>query len=47
MIINIWPVKPFETVMVIKGYANKIELNTKIILFPRRQEVAHLFGTLP
>ena len=24
---NIWPVKPFETVMVIKGYTNKIELN--------------------
>ena len=24
---NIWPVKPFETVMVIKGYINKIELN--------------------
>ena len=21
---NIWPVKPFETVMVIKGYTNKI-----------------------
>ena len=25
--INIWPVKPFETVIVIKGYTNKIELN--------------------
>ena len=24
---NILPVKPFETVMVIKGYTNKIELN--------------------
>ena len=24
---NIVPVKPFETVMVIKGYRNKIELN--------------------
>ena len=24
---NTWPVKPFETVMVIKGYTNKIELN--------------------
>ena len=26
-VINIWPVKPFETVMVIKGYTNKIEFN--------------------
>jgi hypothetical protein len=26
-VMNIWPVKPFETVMVIKGYTNKIELN--------------------
>jgi hypothetical protein len=26
-VINIWPVKPFEAVMVIKGYTNKIELN--------------------
>ena len=25
--INIWPVEPFETVPVIKGYTNKIELN--------------------
>ena len=25
--VNIWPVKPFETVMVIKCYTNKIELN--------------------
>ena len=25
--INIWPVKPFEIVMVIKGYTNTIELN--------------------
>ena len=24
-VINIWPVKPFETLMVIKGYTNKIE----------------------
>jgi hypothetical protein len=24
---NIWPVKPFETVMVNKGYTNTIELN--------------------
>jgi hypothetical protein len=24
---NMWPVKPFETVMVIKGYTNKIEFN--------------------
>ena len=23
-VINIWPVKPFETVMVIKGYTNKM-----------------------
>ena len=26
-VINIWPVKPFETVIVIKGYTNKIEFN--------------------
>ena len=26
-VINIWPVKPFETVMVIEGYTNRIELN--------------------
>ena len=26
-VINILPVKPFESVMVIKGYTNKIELN--------------------
>ena len=26
-VMNIWPVKPFETVMVIKGYINTIELN--------------------
>ena len=26
-VINTWPVKLFETVMVIKGYTNKIELN--------------------
>ena len=26
-VVNIWPDKPFETVMVIKGYTNKIELN--------------------
>ena len=26
-VIDIWPVKPFETVMVITGYTNKIELN--------------------
>ena len=26
-VINTWPVKPFETVMVIKGYTNTIELN--------------------
>ena len=25
------PVKPFETVMVVKGYANKIELNICVI----------------
>ena len=25
--INIWPVKPFRTVMVIKGYANRISFN--------------------
>ena len=25
--IDIWPVKPFETVMGIKGYTNRIELN--------------------
>ena len=25
-VMNIWPVKPFETVMVIKGYTNKIEI---------------------
>ena len=24
-LLNIWPVKPFETVMVFKGYTNKIE----------------------
>jgi hypothetical protein len=24
-VINIWPVKPFETAPVIKGYTNKIE----------------------
>ena len=26
-VINTRPVKPFETVMVMKGYTNKIELN--------------------
>ena len=26
-VINIWPVKPFETVSVIKCYKNEIELN--------------------
>ena len=26
-VVNIWPVNPFETVMVIKGYTNKFELN--------------------
>ena len=26
-VINIWPVKPFGTVMVINGYANNIESN--------------------
>ena len=26
-VINIWPLKPFETVMVIKSYTNTIELN--------------------
>ena len=26
-VINIWPVKPFETVMVIKDYANTILFN--------------------
>ena len=26
-VINILPVKPFESVMVIKGYTNKIDLN--------------------
>ena len=26
-VIDIWPVKPFETVMVMKGYTNTIELN--------------------
>ena len=24
VVINVWPVKPFETVLVIKGYSNKI-----------------------
>ena len=27
---NIWPVKPFETVMVIKGYTNKIEFKVEL-----------------
>ena len=27
VVINIWPVKPFETVMLIKCYTNTIELN--------------------
>ena len=26
-VINIWPVKPFETVPVIKGYTNKVKVN--------------------
>ena len=30
---NIWPVKPFETVMVIKGYTNKIKLSYNSIFF--------------
>ena len=31
VVINIWPVKPFEAVMVIKGYTNKIELKRSSI----------------
>ena len=33
-VINIWPVKPFETVMVIMGYTNKMEfIIVKLLLY--------------
>ena len=33
IVINIWPVKPFETVHVIKGYTNKIALTWTTTFF--------------
>ena len=45
-VINIWPVKPFETVMVIKGYTNKIELKLNWKLKRVNHFVKTLFSKL-
>ena len=33
-VINTWPVEPFETVLVNKGYTNKIELKLNWLIYP-------------